>query len=77
MSLVEHGLNRCNQILKCKLSNLLSISSSINELPLHPALTNIGPNPTFHPKYLVLFLCISLSWVLLDAGLEEGKNVRM
>jgi hypothetical protein len=25
----------------------------------------------------VLFLCISLSWVLLDEGLEDGKNVLM
>src|SRR5436305_5498489 len=27
----------------CKFSDILGISSSINELPFHPALTNIGP----------------------------------
>jgi hypothetical protein len=27
----------------CKFSHILGISSSINELPCHPALTNIGP----------------------------------
>jgi hypothetical protein len=70
-------MNRCNQILKCKLSNLLSISSSINELPSHGSLTYIGPIYSYISGQTVLFLCISRAWILLDEGLEDGKKVLM